>query len=40
MTDSLYNPRRTPHVSHFKGTELMTAHILKNIGAERLLATR
>jgi nicotinamidase-related amidase len=29
MTDCLYNPRRLPHASHFKGTELMTAHIEK-----------
>ena len=27
LTDSMYNPRRAPHVDHFKGNELMTAHI-------------
>jgi len=30
LTDCLYNPRRSPHVNHFKGTELMTAHIEKH----------
>jgi len=29
MTDSLYNPRKAPHVSHFKGTALMIEHIEK-----------
>ncbi len=27
MTDSLYNPRRSPYVSHLHGTELVIAHI-------------
>ncbi|HYG76626.1 MAG TPA: PVC-type heme-binding CxxCH protein [Planctomycetota bacterium] len=29
MTDSLYNPRKAPFVSHFKGTALMIEHIEK-----------
>jgi hypothetical protein len=27
MTDSLYNPRKRPYVSHFEGTDLMVNHI-------------
>ncbi len=27
MTDSLYNPQRSPYVSHFRGTELVVNHI-------------
>jgi len=27
MTDSMYNPERPPHVSHFRGTELVVEHI-------------
>jgi len=27
MTDCLYNPRKSPYVSHFQGTELMVQHI-------------
>jgi nicotinamidase-related amidase len=27
MTDSLYNPRKHPHVSHFRGTALVVNHI-------------
>ena len=29
MTDTMYNPARWPHVSHFKGTELIVEHIEK-----------
>ena len=27
MTDTMYNPKRWPHVSHFRGTRLIVAHI-------------
>jgi hypothetical protein len=27
MTDTMYNPARPPHVSHFEGTHLIVAHI-------------
>lgn len=27
MTDAMYNPKMKPHVSHFKGTELVVEHI-------------
>lgn len=27
MTDTMYNPRRWPYVSHFEGTDLIVAHI-------------
>jgi nicotinamidase-related amidase len=27
MTDCLYNPRRAPYVTHYRGTELIIAHI-------------
>jgi len=29
MTDSLYNPKKKPHVSHFRGTALVVEHIEK-----------
>ena len=29
MTDTMYNPKRSPFVSHFKGTELIVEHIEK-----------
>jgi hypothetical protein len=29
MTDTMYNSRRHPFVSHFRGTELVTEHIEK-----------
>jgi hypothetical protein len=29
MTDTMYNPKRAPFVSHFKGTELIVEHIEK-----------
>lgn len=29
MTDTMYNPARWPHVSHFRGTELIIEHIEK-----------
>ena len=29
MTDGLYNPEQPPHVSHFRGTELVVEHIEK-----------
>lgn len=29
MTDTMYNPKRWPYVSHFKGTELIIEHIEK-----------
>jgi nicotinamidase-related amidase len=29
MTDTMYNPKRAPYVSHFKGTELMIEHVEK-----------
>jgi nicotinamidase-related amidase len=31
MTDTMYNPARWPHVSHFKGTELIVEHIEKYV---------
>ena len=31
MTDSMYNPARAPHVSHFRGTALFIEHIEKYI---------
>lgn len=29
MTDTMYNPKKAPYVSHFKGTELIVEHIEK-----------
>lgn len=29
MTDTMYNPARAPHVSHFRGTDLIVEHIEK-----------
>jgi nicotinamidase-related amidase/type 1 glutamine amidotransferase len=29
MTDTMYNPQRSPHVSHFTGTDLIVEHIEK-----------
>lgn len=29
MTDTMYNPKRAPYVSHFTGTDLIVAHIEK-----------
>jgi hypothetical protein len=29
MTDTMYNPERWPHVSHFAGTDLIIEHIEK-----------
>ena len=29
MTDTMYNPKRRPFVSHFRGTELIVEHIEK-----------
>ncbi len=29
LTDAMYNPARPPHVSHFRGTELIVEHIEK-----------
>lgn len=29
LTDSMYNPQREPHVSHFRGTEMVVEHIEK-----------
>jgi type 1 glutamine amidotransferase/nicotinamidase-related amidase len=29
MTDTMYNPLRSPHVSHFSGTDLMIEHVEK-----------
>jgi hypothetical protein len=29
MTDTMYNPARSPNVSHFRGTELIVEHIEK-----------
>ena len=29
LTDTMYNPRRPPHVSHFAGTDLVVAHVEK-----------
>ena len=31
LTDAMYNPRKAPHVSHFRGTELMVEYIEKYI---------
>jgi nicotinamidase-related amidase len=31
MTDTMYNPARPPHVSHFAGTELMIEHVEKHV---------
>ncbi len=31
LTDTMYNPARTPHVSHFTGTDLIVEHIEKFI---------
>jgi nicotinamidase-related amidase len=31
MTDTMYNPERAPHVSHFTGTDLIVAHIEKYV---------
>jgi nicotinamidase-related amidase len=31
MTDTMYNPKMSPYVSHFKGTELIVAHIEKYV---------
>jgi nicotinamidase-related amidase len=31
MTDTMYNPARPPHVSHFAGTELMIEHVEKYV---------
>ncbi len=31
MTDTMYNPARSPHVSHFAGTELMVEHVEKYV---------
>jgi nicotinamidase-related amidase len=30
LTDSMYNPKKAPHVSHEKGTELIVQHIEKH----------
>jgi hypothetical protein len=30
LTDAMYNPKMKPHVSHFKGTELVVEHIEKH----------
>jgi nicotinamidase-related amidase len=29
LTDTMYNPARPPHVSHFEGTDLMVEHVEK-----------
>jgi hypothetical protein len=29
MTDTMYNPEKAPHVSHYRGTELMIEHVEK-----------
>ncbi len=29
MTDTMYNPQRSPHVNHFAGTDLMVEHVEK-----------
>ena len=29
LTDTMYNPRMSPHVSHERGTELVVEHIEK-----------
>jgi nicotinamidase-related amidase len=31
LTDTMYNPRSWPHVSHFRGTELIVEHIEKYV---------
>lgn len=31
LTDTMYNPRAWPHVSHFRGTELIVEHIEKYV---------
>ena len=31
MTDTMYNPRRWPYVSHFTGTDLIVSHIERHI---------
>ena len=31
MTDTMYNPKRKPYVSHFTGTDLIVAHIEKYV---------
>jgi nicotinamidase-related amidase len=31
MTDTMYNPKASPYVSHFKGTELIVEHIEKYV---------
>src|SRR5262249_17489515 len=31
MTDTMYNPARWPHVSHFQGTDLIVQHIEKYV---------
>lgn len=31
MTDTMYNPARSPHVSHFDGTRLMIEHVEKYV---------
>jgi nicotinamidase-related amidase len=31
MTDTMYNPERSPHVSHFAGTDLIIEHIEKYV---------
>ena len=33
LTDTMYNPEKRPHVSHFKGTELIIVHIEKYVCA-------
>ena len=31
MTDTMYNPKRSPYVSHFAGTDLMVEHVEKYV---------
>jgi nicotinamidase-related amidase len=31
LTDTMYNPARWPHVSHFRGTDLIVEHIEKKV---------
>jgi hypothetical protein len=31
LTDTMYNPRAWPYVSHFRGTELIVQHIEKYV---------
>ena len=31
LTDSMYNPASWPHVSHFRGTDLIVEHIEKTV---------